>query len=98
MGLKNKINPGYLYFLTLTVIDWVDIFNRPHYKHITVDSLRYCQQQKGLELNARCLMSNHLHLIVSAKEGYNLSDILRDFKRAPRESLLAKSLSRHHWK
>jgi REP element-mobilizing transposase RayT len=26
-------------------------------------------------------MSNHLHLIVSAKEGNNLSDILRDFKK-----------------
>ncbi len=26
-------------------------------------------------------MSNHIHLIISAKEKYNLSDILRDFKK-----------------
>ena len=26
-------------------------------------------------------MSNHLHLIVEANDGYNLSDILRDFKK-----------------
>ena len=26
-------------------------------------------------------MSNHIHLIISAKEGYKLSDILRDLKK-----------------
>ena len=25
-------------------------------------------------------MTNHMHLIMSAKEGFNLSDVLRDFK------------------
>ena len=83
MGLKNKIYRGYLYFLTLTVIDWVDIFTRPDYKHIIVDSLRHCQNEKGLELYAWCLMSNHLHLIAAVHEEnrYTLSDILRDFKK-----------------
>jgi REP element-mobilizing transposase RayT len=51
-----------------------------------VDSLKFCQEKKGLELFAWCLMrsaaqSNHLHLIIRAKEGFNLSDILRDFKK-----------------
>jgi len=55
MGQK-KIFPDHLYFLTLTVIDWVDIFTRPVYKHIIVDSLKYCQAQKGLVLYAWCLM------------------------------------------
>lgn len=27
MGIKNRIYPGYLYFLTLTVVDWVDLFS-----------------------------------------------------------------------
>jgi putative transposase len=26
MGIKNKISEGYIYFLTLTVVDWVDVF------------------------------------------------------------------------
>jgi REP element-mobilizing transposase RayT len=81
MGLKNKISEGYLYFLTLTVIDWVDVFTRPEYKYIIVDSLNYCQNSKGLELYGWSLMTNHLHLIAGAKEGHNLSDILRDFKK-----------------
>ncbi|RYE89313.1 MAG: transposase [Cytophagaceae bacterium] len=81
MSLKNRLFPDEIYFLTMTVVDWVDVFTRPAYRHIIVDALRYCQQHKGLELYAWCLMSNHLHLIARAAEDKKLSDILRDFKR-----------------
>ena len=54
-----------LYFTTSTVIDWMDVFTRPAYKQIIVDSLKYCQTQKGLEIYAWVLMTNHLHMIVS---------------------------------
>ncbi|WP_222707272.1 REP-associated tyrosine transposase, partial [Pontibacter qinzhouensis] len=63
------------------VVDWVDIFTRPVYRHVIVDALKFCQQKKGLELYAWCLMSNHLHLIAAAEEGKRLSDLLRDFKK-----------------
>jgi putative transposase len=33
-----------LYFITTTVVDWVDIFTRPKCKHIILDSLACCQQ------------------------------------------------------
>lgn len=90
MGIKNKISEGYIYFLTLTVVDWVDIFTRPVYKHILIESIRYCQQNKGLEVYAWCLMSNHLHLIAGVNEEseYNLSDILRDFKKFTNKKIL----------
>jgi len=81
MGIRNKISEGYIYYLTLTVVDWVDIFTRPDYKHIIVDSLTYCQKNKGLEIYAWCIMSNHMHLIAGASEEYHLADILRDFKK-----------------
>ena len=42
-----------LYFTTSTVIDWMDVFTRPAYKQIIVESLKYCQQQKGLEIYQR---------------------------------------------
>lgn len=80
MGLKNSIHPGYLYYLTLTVVDWVDVFTRPAYKHLQLESVRHCQKEKRLEVYAWCLMMNHIHFIASAKEGSSLSDILRDFK------------------
>jgi len=81
MGIKNKISEGNVYFLTITVVDWVDVFTRHVYKHEIVNALRYCQQSKGLELYAWVIMSNHIHLIAGTKDGFNLSDILRDFKK-----------------
>ncbi|MEO7446190.1 MAG: transposase, partial [Ferruginibacter sp.] len=59
---------------------WVDVFTRNCYVEIVLDSLRFCIKEKGLNVHAWCLMSNHLHLIISAKNG-NLSDVLRDFKK-----------------
>jgi putative transposase len=88
MGMKNKISAGYLYYLTLTVVDWVDIFTRPVYKLILLDAIRYCQKEKGLKLYAWCLMTNHIHLIASAKENKSLSDILRDFKKFTNKTLI----------
>lgn len=81
MGSNNPIHAEGTYFLTLTVVDWVDVFTRPEYRHIITDSLAYCQREKGLLLHAWVLMTNHLHIIASAREGHHISDFLRDFKR-----------------
>jgi len=101
MGLKNRIVPGGLYFMTMTVVDWVDVFTRPVYRHIIVDALRFCQENKGLKLYAWVLMSNHLHLIAAAEEGKNLSDILRDFKQFTSRKIIAtiqeEPESRRQW-
>ena len=67
--------------MTYAVVDWVNVFTRPVYKDIVVDSLKYAQENKGLNLHAWVIMSNHVHLIVSARDGYKLSDIFRDHKK-----------------
>ncbi|SIQ92142.1 REP element-mobilizing transposase RayT [Mucilaginibacter lappiensis] len=74
-------NPEEVYFVTFTIVDWVDVFTRPSYKQLIIESLIYCQQQKGLEVYSYCLMTNHLHLLVSAKHPATLPDIIRDFKK-----------------
>ena len=76
------------YFLTLTVVDWVDVFTRPQYKMQIVDALNYCAQNKGLKIYAWCLMSNHLHLIAEAKPNHTLSNILRDFKKFTAKAII----------
>jgi REP element-mobilizing transposase RayT len=88
MNIFNKVTKE-LYFMTDTVVDWVDIFTRPTYKHIIVESLQYCQAQKGLEIYAWVLTSNHLHTIVSSKEGIKIGDIWRDFKKYTSKKILA---------
>lgn len=69
-----------LYFITTTVVDWVYIFTLPKYKHIIWEPLAYCQQKKGLKMYAWMLMSNHLHMIISADTKQTVADIMRDFK------------------
>lgn len=70
-------------YLTLTIVDWVDVFTRKECRDIVLDSLRHCQEEKGLVVYAYVIMSNHIHLVAQAKEeeGAVLSDILRDFKK-----------------
>lgn len=69
------------YFITMTTVGWVDIFTRKNHKKAVVDSLKYCQENKGLEVYCWCLMHSHLHLICRAAEGHSLTDILRDLKK-----------------
>jgi REP element-mobilizing transposase RayT len=77
-----------VYFLTFTVVDWVDVFTRKEYKVVMADSLNYCIANKGLEVFAWCLMSNHLHLVCRATENYRISDIIRDFKKFTAKAIL----------
>jgi REP element-mobilizing transposase RayT len=74
-------NQQAIHFITFAVVEWIDVFTRQQYRDVLVDSLNYCIKEKGLRLHAWVIMSNHVHFIVSAKEGKQLSDILRDFKK-----------------
>jgi len=68
-----------LHYVTLQVVEWVDIFSRQKYRDIIVENLNYCIKNKGLVINAWVIMSNHVHLLLRS-ETSNLSGTLRDFK------------------
>ncbi len=90
MGIKNRIDAEHAYFLTLTVVDWIDVFTRPVYKHLMIDSLQHCIDKKGLQINAWVLMSNHIHLVASASAvNTTMSDILRDMKKYTSKKIVA---------
>ncbi|RDV10359.1 transposase [Pontibacter diazotrophicus] len=79
MSTKYKVyNPEGIYFVTLTVVEWADVFTRRDYCELFSDSLSYCQLEKGLTVYAWCIMTNHAHLICSAPK---LSVVLRDLKK-----------------
>ena len=77
-----------IHFITFAVVQWIDVFSRKEYADIVLDSLRFCQKNKGLQIHAWCLMTNHLHLIVSVRDTYSLSDTLRDFKKYTSSTIL----------
>lgn len=96
------VNQNHIHFITPTVVGWVDVFTRKTYRDIIIESLLFCQKEKGLNIHAYVIMSNHLHLVISAKEGYNLSVIVRDFKKYTSTRILKKIIetpeeSRSEW-
>ncbi len=91
-----------LYFTTSTVVDWMDVFTRPLYKHIVVESLEFCQANKGLDIYAWVLMTNHLHMTVGVRGDNTIGDVLRDFKKFTSKSIILsiqenKQESRQKW-
>jgi REP element-mobilizing transposase RayT len=50
-------NPEGLYFVSIAVIEWIDVFTRA------------CIKEKGMELFAWCIMTNHIHLIFRSVNG-----------------------------
>src|SRR5690242_8493407 len=85
-GYKINNKQG-IHFVTFAVVEWVDVFTRKQYRDILLESLRYCQKYKGLQLYAWCIMTNHLHLVVAATNN-DPSNILRDFKRFTAKALI----------
>ena len=82
MSRKYKIrDQEKFYFVTFTVIQWLDIFIRREYKDILLETLRYCQKNKGLEVCAYCIMTSHVHLIIGRHGKENLEGIIRDIKK-----------------
>lgn len=80
MSVKYKIRDQQsLYFVSFATVYWLDIFIRNEYKEVLLDSLRYCQKEKGLEVYAWCIMTSHIHLIIGTIDK-KMEDILRDFK------------------
>ncbi|MEK6480243.1 transposase [Catalinimonas sp. 4WD22] len=81
MSRKYKIrDQTKLYFVTLTVVNWIDVFTRQSYRDVCIKSVKYCQENKGLEVYAYCMMTNHIHLIIGSNGTMNIEDILRDLK------------------
>ena len=93
--------PDTAYFITITIICWIDVFSRLEQKYLLVNSLKYCHREKGLVIYAYCIMTNHVHLLCRARDGQILSDIVRDFKKFTSKKIIDNILkhpeSRREW-
>ena len=77
MYIPKSANHG-LYFLTFTVKNWYYVLDRHDRGEILADSLKFCQENKNLQINEFVFMLNHIHLIVGEQD---VSGFIRDFKR-----------------
>ena len=83
-----KTHPGNLYFVTLTVVGWINVFDRSYYKEILVTNLKHCQEKEGLQIYAYVIMSNHLHLVAAREGEKDLTELLGRFKSFTAKKLL----------
>lgn len=88
MSELRKANiPSATYFITLTVVGWIDVFTRKEYTDEIVKNLKFCQEKKDLEIFAYVIMPSHIHLVCRRNKGL-LSELLRDFKSFTAKQLL----------
>jgi putative transposase len=76
-----------LYFVTLTVVNWIDVFTRRLYNDFVVQNLQWCQQHKNLNIYSYVIMTNHIHMVANVTNG-SLGNVLRDFKTFTSKELL----------
>ena len=88
------------YYLTFQVVYWIDLFMKQVYRDIVVESLKFCQKEKGLELFAWVIMSNHIHLLARSSQD-DLSGTIRDLKKFTSkrfiETIISTNDSRMAW-
>jgi len=88
------LDPEGLYFVSFATVGWVDLFTRRTYRDIVVDSLRYCQAEKGLLLFEWVIMTSHVHLMIKAGGDADLSGVVRDLKKYTSRQLV-KAIEQH---
>ncbi len=76
-----------LHFISFSVVNWIDALTRPQYKDIIVESAKYCIKNKGLEIYAWCIMTNHVHMIIGTNKN-KMENIVRDLKRHTSKKIL----------
>ncbi|MBI4829838.1 MAG: transposase, partial [Nitrospinae bacterium] len=69
------------YFITSTVNKWIYLFHRPPLAEIILEALAHRISEGDINLRAYVIMPNHLHMILTLRDGLALSDLLRDFHK-----------------
>ena len=65
------------YFMTCTIVGWLPVFARPEAATIILDSWKFLQKERSLQIFGYVIMENHLHLIGWRPD---LAKAMKDFK------------------
>ena len=79
-------DPGKLHFISFAVVYWIDLFVRNEYREILIESWKYCQKEKDLEIYGWCIMTSHVHMIIE-RQGRDLDKIVGEMKSFTSRSL-----------
>lgn len=68
-------------FFTATVLEWKPLLANDHYKKIILESLRFLVNEKRVVVNSFVIMSNHIHLIWQAINGFTPQQVQHSFMK-----------------
>lgn len=81
-------NPQSLYFISSSIVNWIDLFMRKIYIDILLNTWRFAQKEKGLEIYGWCLMTSHFHMIARSKH-IDIAKVFGEMKTFSSRSLKA---------
>lgn len=61
----NIVDDFWCYFVTLSVIKWIPVFDYDKPRNILIDTIIFLQNNRKLRIHAYVIMPSHVHLIVS---------------------------------
>jgi len=75
----------YPYFITNTIVAWLPVFAQPSFVEIVLDSWRFLQRERGVQIFGYVVMENHLHWIA---QGTDLPQQVGRFKSFTARSII----------
>jgi putative transposase len=71
------------YFVTFSVINWLQVFVKEEPVNLLLDNLVYCIEHKNLRINAYVVMPDHFHAILldADFDNMNLQTTLNNFRK-----------------
>jgi len=72
---------GEVFFITSTVVGFINVFDYQPFCDVFVDCLRFCQKRGDFVLLAYVLMPNHFHLLLRIGKNKNISGVVGSIKR-----------------
>jgi putative transposase len=77
-SLNNKSKP---HSIVLSVVHDIDVFTQQRYREVLIEMLNFFVVKRGLNLHAWSIMSDHVNLIISANDGFELEKMISDLKK-----------------
>ncbi len=87
----------YPHFMTDTVVAWLPVFSYPEYASIVLESWRFLQKQRAIDILAWVMLENHIHWIgvgpalsrrVGEFKSYTATSILKQMQLKGAKTLL----------
>ncbi|MBN8568638.1 MAG: transposase [Ignavibacteria bacterium] len=92
-------NPKAVYFITSTIVDWIEIFTSEKYFNVLLEAINFYISKKSLTVYAYVVMKNHFHLICKSEnltetvrliKSYTAREIIYELEKESRADLLIR--------